>query len=196
MSSQISENNVVAVRYASALIDMAEEGKVLDKVEKDMLELDMMIESSADLASMIRNPLTGKSQKHDAVMALADKAKFQTLTKNFLGVLIANGRINVITGIVGAMKKELRKRRGEVEAKIQTAYALTSEQTKMLQKQLSDAMGANVTLEVEVNKDLLGGMVVTVGSRMIDDSVRAKLDKLGRSMGASSNENVQLKEVG
>jgi F-type H+-transporting ATPase subunit delta len=196
VSSQISENNVVAVRYATALLDMAEEAKSIESVEKDLLELEKMILASEDLQSLLQNPLIGQEKQEKALSAIADKAKFNKLTKNFLGVLAQNRRLSAALGIVGAVRKELYKRRGEVEAKVQTAYALSASQTKTLQQELSKVMGSNVTLEVEVDKDLLGGMIVTVGSTMIDDSVRRKLEKLGRAMGASSNENIQLKEVG
>lgn len=155
-----------------------------------------MIESSADLSSVIRNPLISKQEKLAAIQAIAEKAKFQELTTKFLSVLAVNGRLQNVTMIMDAFKRQLRIHRGEVEIKVQTASALTAEQTKTLQKQFSDKIGMNVTLEVSVNKDIIGGMVVTIGSRMIDDSVRSKLERLGRSMGAGSNENTLLKEVG
>ena len=94
------------------------------------------------------------------------------------------------------MGAELSRRRGEVTAKVKAAHTLSAAQTKDLQAYLSQSMGHNVTLDVEVDKDLLGGMVVTVGSRMIDDSVRNKLERLGRAMGTGSNSNQQAKEVG
>lgn len=196
MGTQISGNNVVAVRYASALIEMADDSKVLDKIEQDMADLDKMMESSADLSSVIRNPLISKQQKQAAIEAIASKAKFQDLTTKFLSVLAVNGRLQNVTMIMDAFKRQLRVHRGEIEIKVQTASALTAEQTKTLKKQFSDKIGMNVTLEVSVNKDIIGGMVVTIGSRMIDDSVRSKLERLGRSMGAGSNENTLLKEVG
>lgn len=196
MGTQISGNNVVAVRYASALIEMASDSKILDKVEQDMADLGKMIEGSAELSSAIRNPLIGKPEKQAAIEAIAAKAKFQDLTKKFLSVLAVNGRLRHVTSIISAFGRQLRLHRGEVEVKVETAGALTDEQTKALKKQFSDKIGMNVTLEVSVNKDLIGGMVVTIGSRMIDDSVRSKLERLGRAMGAGSNENTLLKEVG
>lgn len=196
MSAQISENNVVAIRYAKALLDMAEKAKLVDKVEKDLIEFESMITSSQELQRVLSNPLISIQQQETALLAIAEKAKFQPLTKNFIGVLAQNRRLYATTGILGAVRQELRNRRGEIAAKVQTAYALSAAQTKALQEKLSSAMGSNVTLDVEVNKDLLGGMVVTVGSTMIDDSVRRKLEKLGRAMGTGSNENIQLKEVG
>ncbi len=176
---------------------MAEEGKLVDKVETDLQELAKMIEGSPELGKLIANPLISRGQQREGIMALANKVKFQKLTGNFLGVVADNRRLDMLPHMIEAFQKELRKRRGEVEAKVETAYVLTPAQTDALQKQLSKAMGTNVTLNVEVNKELLGGMVVTVGSRMIDDSVRRKLERLQRTMSAGSNENqTKLKEVG
>lgn len=186
MTSQASKNSLVASRYASALIDMAEQAKSVEKVEKDLQELGAMIEGSPDLQRLIQNPLVNRDQQGRAVMALAEKAKFQDLTRRFLGVLASNRRMPIVSDVIHAVAKELSRRRGEVSARVRTAYALTPSQTKSLQDQLSKVMGSRVTLEVEVEKDLLGGMTVTVGSRMIDDSVRSKLEKLERSMNSGT----------
>lgn len=177
-----SKTGQIASRYAAALIDMAQQAQSVDKIEKDFAELEAMIAGSADLQSLIRNPLMNRVQQQSAILAISDKAGFSPLTNNFLGVLAQNRRLSMVSAVIRAFKAELGKRRGIVDARVQTAFALDDAQTKALQKSLSDAMGSNVTLNVEVNRDLLGGMIVTVGSRMIDDSVRRKLERLKRSM--------------
>ncbi|MEC7028954.1 MAG: F0F1 ATP synthase subunit delta [Pseudomonadota bacterium] len=197
MAAGSSKNNLVARRYASALLDMADEAKSVEKIEKDMLALEAMLEGSEDLQRLIENPLMSSGAQQNGILAIATKAKFQKLTQNFLGVLVQNRRLGALPQVINAMKAELRTRRGEVEAKVVSAYALTPAQTNALQKDLSKAMGTNVTLSVEVDKELLGGMTVTVGSQMIDDSVRSKLDRLKRAMSSGSNQNqVKLEEVG
>ena len=197
MASGSSSINMVASRYVSALVDMAEEAKIIDKIEKDLLDLSVMIDASSDFQALIGNPLMKCEQQLDGIMAIAEKAKLQQLTGNFLGVVAQNGRLALLPNIIEGFQEALRKRRGEIEAKVETAYALTPAQTDALQKELTKAMGSNVTLNVSVNEGLLGGMVVTVGSRMIDDSVRNKLERLQRTMSSGSNENqTQLKEVG
>lgn len=197
MASGSSNTKLVALRYVAALLDMAGEAKVVDKVEQDMQSLAQMIDSSPELQRLIGNPLISRSQQQDGILAVAEKAKFQQLTGNFLGVIANNRRLKLLPQMIEVFTEQLRLRRGEVEAKIETAFALSPAQTDALQKQLSKAMGTNVTLNVAVNKDLLGGMIVTVGSRMIDDSVRRKLERLQRTMSAGSNENqTHLKEVG
>ncbi len=161
---------------------MATEARLAEPVEKDLLALQSMLESSEDLRRLSGNPLVSRAQQKKAILALADKAKFQTLTANFLGVLAQNRRLPQLQAVIAAFQAELRRRRGEVEARVQSAFALNPAQTNALQEQLSQAMGTNVTLNVSVEKDLLGGLVVTVGSRMVDDSVKRKLEKLQRAM--------------
>lgn len=177
-----SSTGQVASRYAAALIDLAEKADSIQQIEKDFGDLEAMIASSADLASLIRNPLLNSAQQKAAILAISEKAAFSPLTNNFLGVLAQNRRLSALNGVIRALKLELDRRRGVVDARVQTAFALSDAQTKALQKSLSDAMGSNVTLNVEIDRDLLGGMIVTVGSRMIDDSVRRKLERLKRTL--------------
>ena len=195
MGKNISQTSLVSRRYASALLDTAEKAKKLNEVEKDIKALEAMIAGSADLQLLIKNPVISRKDKEQAVVALAKKAKFHQLTQNFLAVLVQNGRLNELSTCLRAVYQDLATRRGGVQAQVQTAYALTDKQTKALKKQLDEAMKTDVMLDVSVNKDLLGGMVVTVGSLMIDDSVSRKLDRLKRVMKSGSNQT-QLKEVG
>lgn len=182
MGNMSAKSGIVAKRYAAALLDMAAEAGAVEQVEKDFSELQQMLGASGDLRTLVSSPLAGRGQQGGVVAALADKAKFHKLTANFLGVLAQNRRLPALEGVIEAFRAELTRRRGGIEAKVQSAVALSPAQTKNLQEQLSKAMGAHVTMHVEVNKDLLGGMVVTVGSRMIDDSVKRKLEKLQRAM--------------
>lgn len=178
-------SGLIATRYATALLEMAVDAKALDKVEKDLQELAAMLQASPDLQSLVRNPLIDRTQQQKAVAALASHAKFDILTTNFLGVLVSNRRLSALPAVMKSFRTEVARRRGEVEARVQTAYALTPAQTDALQKELTKALGSNVTLNVEVEKDLLGGMIVTVGSRMIDDSLKRKLERLKRTLSGS-----------
>lgn len=173
---------MVERRYAAALIDMADESGLSAAIDKDMTELGAMMASSGDLDRLASSPLIPRYRQEQGFLAIAEKAGFQKLTKNFIGILARNRRLPQLSGIIAAFKNELARRRGEMEAKIKTAAALTPAQTKQLQDSLSQAMGSHVTLNVEVDRDLLGGMTITVGSRLIDDSVRGKLDRLRRAM--------------
>jgi F-type H+-transporting ATPase subunit delta len=177
-----AKSGIVAKRYAAALLDMVAEAKAVEQVEKDFADLRSMLGASQDLRNLVSSPLAARGQQTEAVQALAEKAKFHKLTANFLGVLAQNRRLSALEDVIEAFGAEVTRRRGGIEAKVQSAAALSPAQTKALQEQLSKAMGAHVTMHVEINKDLLGGMVVTVGSRMIDDSVKRKLEKLQRAM--------------
>ncbi len=182
--------SAVSFRYAIALMDLAEEAKKLDKVEKDLSDLRSMISASADLSRLIRSPLVNAGKRGAALQALAEKAKFQDLTRNFLGVLSENGRLNALESIIEAFYGELSKRRGEITVNVQTAQDLSAKQQKALQDTISKAVGSEVFLHAKVEPGILGGMIVTVGSQMIDDSVARKLERLKAAMSKQSNENV------
>ncbi len=197
MTTAPQASSIVATRYAAALIDLAAGEKAIDKVEKDLQSLESMIEASEDLQSVIRSPLISRDQQEKAIAAIAQKAGLQKLTQNFLGVLVQNGRLYALEGILKAAANEFSKRRGEVTAQVQVANDLSAEQKKDLQSVISKAVGSDVSLEIEVDPDILGGTIVTVGSRMIDDSVRRKLARLRSAMSKQANENVtQIEEVG
>ncbi|MCB9983419.1 MAG: F0F1 ATP synthase subunit delta [Rhodospirillales bacterium] len=197
MSSSSQASSVVSQRYARALIELAEESKKLDKVEKDLQDLKAMIESSDDLQTAIRSPLYSEQSLLNVVGALADKAKFQDITKNFLGLLVKNGRLGGLQKILDAFAGALDKRRGAIAVNVEVAQDLSAGQQKDLETALSKAIGKDVAVSASVKPDLLGGMVVTVGSLMIDDSVRRKLERLKVSMGSGANENTvsNLSEV-
>lgn len=190
MSSASRVSSVVTSRYAKALLELAEDGKALSKIESDIKDLDAMLSDSEDLRELVTNPRIGKTKQREVIEAIASKAKFQTMTVNFLNVLIENRRLNVVDAIVKAVLKELSHRRGEKTAHIRVAQDLSAAQIKDLQDSLSKASGNPVTLDIEVDPSLLGGMIVTMDSRMVDDSVSGKLERLKKMMGQSSNENL------
>lgn len=198
MTTAPRASSKVATRYAAALIDLAAKDKLTDKVEKDIQALGAMIAGSGDLQAVIRSPLLGRDEQGKAMAALSKKAEFQALTQNFLGVLVNNGRLNALESVIEAAAREFSRRRGEVSAQVMTAAPLSSGQTENLQKAISRAVGANVSLDVKVDPAILGGLVVTIGSRMIDDSVRRKLARLRKAMGGQANENFisKMEEVG
>ena len=189
------QSSVIYSRYANALIELAEEKKVLKNVEKDLGELAAMIDDSADLASLIDSPLNDDKTQSEAIVAIAEKAKFNDITKSFLGVVALNGRLELLRGIIKAVNTALDKRRGAVTVDVQVAQDMSAKQQKALEDALSKAIGKDVAVNARVEPSILGGIIVTVGSHMIDDSVRRKLERLKVSMGSSANENISLKEV-
>lgn len=195
MTSSSQASSVVVQRYAKALIELADDGKNLDKVEKDLQDLSAMIQSSDDLAATIRSPLCADEALSKVMAAIAEKAKFQNVTANFFGVLVGNKRLGALPKIIEAFNNMLAQRRGAVSVDVQVAQDMSAKQQKELQEALSKAIGKDVAINARVEPGILGGMIVTVGSTMIDDSVRRKLERLKVSMGAQANENVSLKEV-
>ena len=195
MTKSSSAAHVIANRYATALIETAETAKALDSVEKDMSQLAAMLEQSDDLNALSSSPLFNRDQQQNALSALGQKSGFNQLSINFLGVLAQNRRLYTLGAILKAFRNELSKRRGEVRAQVASAFPLTPEQERMLQDSLKKSLGFNVQLDLSVDRSLLGGMVVTVGSRMIDDSVKGKLERLKHIMQTQSNQNVSTKEA-
>ncbi|MFN3701154.1 MAG: F0F1 ATP synthase subunit delta [Alphaproteobacteria bacterium] len=191
MSAAIRVSSVVTSRYANALIELSEEKKALDKVESDVKALEQMIAASEDLRLLIADPRIAKTDQQAAMSELAKKAKMTDLTKNFLMVLIENRRLNILEPLIVAIHKQLAEKRGERVAKICVAQDLTDKQRKELEAALAKSSGSKITLDVQVDPSLLGGMVVTLDSRMIDDSVAGKLERLRLAMGRGSNENLE-----
>ncbi len=197
VTSHSKTSGVVATRYVRAFIDLAQDSKVLDKVEKDFSELEAMVTGSDDFKHLIRSPLIGSEKQITAIEAVASQAKFHDLTKNFLRVLVQNRRLSILEGAFATFKAELSKLRGEVAVSVQTAQDLSAKQLKALEDALKKQTGTDVAINARVKPEILGGMIVTIGSHMIDDSVARKLERLRSTMGANTNENTNstLSEV-
>ncbi len=176
---------------------MAEKDKAVDAVQADFQVLQDIIKSSNDFRAFLAAPSLGVSQQSGVVEDVCTKAKFHKLTTNFLGVLAHNRRLNALEGIIKTFQKLIAKRAGHVEVRVETAQALSDAQKKDLQSKIEGAVGSGVTLEARVTPEILGGMIVTIGSNMVDDSVRRKIERLGAVMKSNANQNTNqnLKEV-
>ncbi|WP_374529592.1 F0F1 ATP synthase subunit delta [Novosphingobium sp.] len=169
-------------RYASALFDLANEKKAVATVESDLETLGQAILGSADLAALIRNPQIGRDAAAKAVNGVADVLGLSDLTKNFLGVLAANRRLAVLPEIVRAFASIAAAARGEVTAEVTSAHALTATQLKALAAKLKAREGKDVKITANVDPELLGGLVVRIGSTQIDSSIRTRLNSLAQAM--------------
>ena len=194
MASQ-QTSGAAALRYATALVEIAADSKNIDSVEQDLNDLEAMMAGSEDLQNLIKSPLMSRQQQHNAIVAVAEKAKFQVITANFLCLLAQNRRLNMLSSIINAVRMEFSKMRGEVSAHVASAFKLSPEQEKALQESLAKAMGQTVAVKVDVQEDLIGGMVVTVGSQIIDDSVKRKLERLKIAMKSNANNNADDMKV-
>ena len=172
----------LAGRYALALLDLADDKKELDSVAQDLRGLRDIIAESEDLRRLIRSPLFTRQQQGQAMAAVLDKAGIGELTRRFVLLVAQNRRLFALTRMIDAYLAELARRRGEVTARVTSARALTDGQHRALTAALRKEVGAKVKIDVEVDPGLIGGLVVRVGSRMIDNSLRNKLQRLQLAM--------------
>ncbi len=169
-------------RYASALFELASEQKAVKTVEADLDQLGKAILESADLAALIRNPQISRIDAGKALDAVATLLGLSGLTKNFLGVLAQNRRLAKLPEIVRAFTAIAAAARGEVTAEVTSAHPLTAAQVTDLAAKLSAREGKDVTIKTSVDPEILGGLVVRIGSQQIDSSIRTKLNSLANAM--------------
>ncbi|MDZ7629036.1 MAG: F0F1 ATP synthase subunit delta [Parvularculaceae bacterium] len=177
-SPQPTRTSGPASRYAEALFDLAFEETALERVEADLRSLSAAIGVSADFRAMLKSPVYDADAKARALVAVADRGGVSALTKNFLGVVAQNRRLFALESIIAAFMARLAEHRGEVSAEAVTAAPLNADQTKRLRGEIERVVGKAVNLDVKVDPELLGGMIVKVGSTMIDSSLKTKLNRL------------------
>jgi len=176
----------VAQRYAGSLFELALEAKSVAAVEKDLVRFEALLSGSEDLKRLISSPVFSSEDQLQAIGAIADKAGITGLVGNLLRVVAANRRLFALPGIIAAFHKIAAEHRGEVSADVTSAHALTAAQENELKATLKSVAGKDVTINVTVDPSILGGLIVKMGSRQIDTSLRTKLSSL----------KLALKEVG
>jgi F-type H+-transporting ATPase subunit delta len=177
-----SSTGGVAGRYASALFELAEEANQVRQVEKDLVALQSLLDSSADLKRMVRSPVFSGDEQGRSIAAIAQKASFAPLVVNFLKVLARNRRLFALAGMIKSFLTLAARQRGEVTAEVASAHPLTADQLAALNETLRASAGKDVNIITKVDPNLLGGLVVKMGSRMIDSSLRTKLTSLKTAM--------------
>lgn len=182
MAADASGLSGIAERYATALYELADEAKKLDAVAGDLGDLKAMIQGSDALQRAIRSPLLDRDDVAEALIAILDKAGADALTRKFVGVVASHRRAFALPAIIDAYLEELAHRRGEVTAHVTSAAKLTKKQTDDIESALKKALGSKVNLHADVDPAIIGGLVVRVGSRMIDSSIRTKLQRLQLAM--------------
>ena len=181
MASHTIQVSGLSGRYATALFDLALEAD-LKKVAADVEALRGMIAESDDLRSLLSSQKLSRAEQSAAILALADKAKLADLTKNFLGVMAANRRLAALQNTLRDFDRLLAAHKGELEATVTSAIKLTKKQQDALAKKLKLSMGRDVAITTRVDESLLGGLIVNVGSRQIDSSLKTKLSNLKVAM--------------
>ena len=186
MAKSSSPVSGVAERYASSLFELAREEKSIAKVESDLNSFQSMLDSSPDLRRLINSPVFSAEEQEKAIGAIVTKAGIKGLAGNFLRVAAANRRLFAVPGMIEAFRRIAAEARGETSAEVTSAHTLSAAQQTELKAALKSVAGKDVSLAVTVDPSLLGGMVVKMGSRQIDTSLKTKLNSL----------KLALKEVG
>ncbi len=176
----------VTSRYASALFELAIAEKKIPAVEKDLGRFDALLKGSDALKRLVVSPVFSADDQSNAIDAVLTKAKITGLVGNFIRVVAQNRRLFAMQDMLPAFRKLGAEHRGEVTADVTVAQKLSAEQTKELKATLKGVVGKEVTLNVTVDPSILGGMIVKVGSKQIDTSLKTRLSSL----------KLALKEVG
>lgn len=176
----------ITARYASALFDLALSENKLGPVEKDLSRFDDLLKGSDDLKRFVQSPVFSAEDQFNAVDGLLSKAGITGLVGNFVRVIAKNRRLFAMPGMLSAFRRLVAEHKGETTAEVTVAKALTAAQIKDLKAALKSVVGKDVAIDEAVDPSLLGGMIVKVGSRQIDTSLRTKLSSL----------KLALKEVG
>ena len=178
----VANSQSLAGRYASALYELADKDRAIDAIAEDLVKFRQLMMESDDLNRLIRSPIISRSDQNSGLMAILEKAKAKPLTKKFIGAVVMNRRVFVIADIIEVFMSELAERRGEIKATVISAVELSAKQLKDLTGSLSKTLGQKVSIDLTVDTSLIGGLIVRVGSRMIDSSIRSKLQRLQIAM--------------
>ncbi len=176
----------VTARYASALFDLALSEKKIPAVEKDLERFDSLLKGSEDLMRLVTAPVFSAEDQFKAIDAVLAKAKIDGLVGNFVRVVAKNRRLFAMNGMLEAFRKLVADHKGEATAEVVVAKALTAAQEKELKTALKGTVGKDVAINATIDPSILGGMIVKVGSRQIDTSLKTRLSSL----------KLALKEVG
>jgi F-type H+-transporting ATPase subunit delta len=172
----------LAGRYANAVFELAQDQRCVDAVSADLTSLRRAMESSADLARLVRSPVFSAQDHAKALGAILEKMGAHALTTKFVLLLAHKRRLFVLTQIIAAYERLVARSRGEIDAEVTAARALSDGEIAELKAVLKSKLGKEPRLQSKIDPTLLGGLLVKVGSRMIDTSLRTKLDGLRSAM--------------
>lgn len=180
MSSGIQAS--LAGRYATALFEIARDTKSIDTVEASLASLRAGLDESAELARLTTSPLVSRGEALKAVAALGDALALDPTTRNFIGVLAENRRLGQLAAVIKTFRLLAAHHRGETTAEVTSAHPLADDQVDALKQALRHRLGREVAVDLSVDPGLLGGLVVRIGSQMIDSSIKTRLNALANAM--------------
>ncbi len=173
----------MAGRYATALFELVLEEKAIDAIKKDLDQFDALIAGNPDLARLVRSPAFSAEEQLKALSAILDKAGIKGLAANFLRVITANRRLFAVRDMVRDFRLLVARHRGEVTARVTIAEALNEKNLEALKRAIKSVTGGkDIDLNVKIDPSIIGGLIVKVGSRMIDSSLRTKLNAIKFAM--------------
>lgn len=182
MAAEMGLVSGIAGRYATALFELAHDAGELDPVAGDLASLRAALDESDDLTRLVRSPIFGREAQARAIAAVLDGLGTGQTVRNFVGLVAQNRRLFALRDMTLAFARLLADHRGEVVARVASAHPLDERQVAAIRAELAAALKNEVSVETEVEPELLGGLVVRVGSRMIDSSIRTKLQNLRFAM--------------
>nr|WP_109565706.1 F0F1 ATP synthase subunit delta [Jannaschia seohaensis] len=182
VSEPASISTGIAERYAQAVFELSREGDGLSKLEQDVADLGAAIGESEDLREVLTSPVISRAEQGAAITAVAEKMGLSETMRNVLALMASKRRLFVVPAMVRVLRDRLSDEKGEVLAEIRSATQLSDDQRGRLAEALKSSTGKDVKLDVTVDEALIGGLVVKVGSQMIDTSIRAKLNALQNTM--------------
>jgi F-type H+-transporting ATPase subunit delta len=172
----------LAGRYATALFGLARDENQIDAVTRSLDTLEAAIAESADFRALTTSPLVGRAEAAKAIRALTPTLGLDPITGKFLGVLADNGRLSELKSVIKAVRTLAAGHRGETTAEVTSAFPLDDRQVAALKGNLKTRLGRDVAIDAKVDPSLLGGLVVRLGSQMIDASIKTKLNNLALAM--------------
>lgn len=186
MSALASESRIIASRYVRALFDLAVEQKMADAVDKDLVALKSVLNENAEFEKQLFSPIVEKNALARAVDEVLAKINAGELTRKFFRVLAANQRLAVVKEVIEQYGRELAKSRGELMAEVTSAYPLSKDEKANVEKSLTKSTGKKVNVAYSESPEILGGLIVKVGGKMVDNSVLGKINKLQLQMKAGA----------
>ena len=182
MSETASISSGIAARYAQAIFELGLSKGELDKLESDIQDLTAALSESVELTSLINSPVYSRNAQSKAILAIAAKMKLTNTLSNTLGLMASKRRLFVLPALVEKLNGLITDHKGELSAEVTSAKALTKAQSEKLSKIISARVGKAVKINATVDQNIIGGLVVRVGSKMIDTSIRSKLNSLQNAM--------------
>ena len=182
MSEPVSISSGIAERYAVAAFDLARDGGDIELLAADIDALAVALQVSDDFAELIHSPIYTRSQQGDAVAAIAKKMKLSATVTNLLRLMASNRRLFVLPQLLALIRSLIAEDKGEVTADVTAASAMSKAQQEKLASSLKKSIGKDVKINMAVDEKLIGGLIVKVGSKMIDTSIASKLANLQNAM--------------